>query len=499
MSLILRKLCECLLHEHFGSIVTEVAAELFKHGTRTLSQITSSVKIPSVKIKEAMCVLVKFGFVMYEPTDRGLIYTLETDKIVTILRYPKYMYHVKLIIGDEAEMMLEEVLKSGYESASQIIVKTYQRLEHLPPERRATVPVLKEKFELLLQHQYLLRSLSSETLSDLPTDKPDFSLPDLNIKAITRLTQGYEADAGDKKIYWRVNIDRFNEDLRDQILVNAITRRIDDKAGELMRQLLYIMSIRTAAWSDTSIPIPLNDIRESIRKNVPHLIPHLDQYMSLIVDDSSQFIQRVGDSGGGQYSINIREAFYQLAWATIEHIVMERFGSKASRIFRLIRSYKYIDQEKIQHVAMLGSKEAKLLTFNLMEEKYLQIQELKKLGVTTGPTKIFFLFHIDINQVVRMTIEHCYHSLYNIIQRRGHEVNSNKRMIDKELRMQTLTINMKEHGAPEEQLAEIADMMTPAEKIQLEQVHERIKKLGSNEFCIDETLFLLEMYIRYHK
>jgi hypothetical protein len=42
-------------------------------------------------------------------------------------------------------------------------------------------------------------------------------------------------------------------------------------------------------------------------------------------------------------------------------------------------------------------------------------------------------------------------------------------------------------------------MMTPSEKLQLEKVQERIKMLGANEFSIDETLFILQMYIRYHR
>lgn len=104
---------------------------------------------------------------------------------------------------------------------------------------------------------------------------------------------------------------------------------------------------------------------------------------------------------------------------------------------------------------MIPAKEAKHLTYTLLEENYLQIQELKKPGVSAAPTKVFFLFHIDLNQVTRMTIEHCYHALYNVIQRGEHEVTSNKRMIDKQLRMQTLTSNLKEHGATEEQLAEV--------------------------------------------
>jgi DNA-directed RNA polymerase III subunit RPC3 len=121
----------------------------------------------------------------------------------------------------------------------------------------------------------------------------------------------------------------------------------------------------------------------------------------------------------------------------------------------LVRRHKYIEQEKIQQIAMIPAKEAKHLTYTLLEENYLQIQELKKPGLSTAPAKIFFLFHIDLNQVARMTIEHCYHALYNIIQRREYEISSNKRMIDKQLRMQTLTSNMKEHGATEEQLAEV--------------------------------------------
>lgn len=124
-------------------------------------------------------------------------------------------------------------------------------------------------------------------------------------------------------------------------------------------------------------------------------------------------------------------------------------------MFSLVRIKKYIEQEQIQQLAMIPAKEAKHLTYTLLQENYLQIQELKKTGISTAPTKTFFLFHIDLNQVIQMEIEHCYHALYNTIQRREHECTSNKRMIDKQLRMQTLTSNLKEHGATDEQLAEV--------------------------------------------
>ncbi|KAK9294358.1 hypothetical protein QLX08_011001 [Tetragonisca angustula] len=499
MSVICRKLCSSILSEHFGQIVQRVAEDLFKHDARPLELICCTTHLPLTKIKEALCVLIKHGFVVYGQTERGLEYSLIHQNILLILRYPKYMFFVKTMCGDESEMILEEVLMSGYITASEVITKTYKKIEQSPSGLQPSVPVLKEKFELLVKNQFLTRSLCTDTVEEKTNEKPDFTLPDFNLAAVIKKIEGdNNSDPGDSKIYWKVNFDRLIQDLRDQIIVSAISRRLDENAGELMRQLLFLMYLRTASWAHTSNPIPLTEIKEAVKKiNYPLLAHHLDQYLHLIEEDSSQFLKRVGESGG-HFCVNMKEAFEQLAWATLENIVTERFGSKAARIFRLVRDKKYIEQEQIQQLAMIPAKEAKHLTYTLLQENYLQIQEIKKSGVSAAPIKTFFLFHIDLNLVVYMEVQHCYQALYNIMQRREYEISSNKRMIDKQLRMQTLTTNLKEHGATEEQLAEIADLMTPSEKQQLEKVQNTIKKLGITELQIDDTLFLLTMYLRYH-
>ncbi|XP_076665582.1 RNA polymerase III subunit C [Andrena cerasifolii] len=499
LSLVCRKLCSSILSEHFGQIVQSVGEDLLKYGAKPVGLIRFTTHLPSAKIKEALCVLIKHGFVTHRPTERGIEYSLLCERIMMILRYSRYMFFVKTVCGDEAEMMLEEVLKNGYITASEVIVKVYKRIEQLPSDLQPSVPVLKDKFELLVKNQFLMRSLYAETPEQAANEKPNFHLPDLNLAVISTRLEGGNGDPGDNKIYWKVNFDRFTQDLRDQIIISAMRNRLDENASELMRQLLFLMYLRTASWADTSNPIPLTEIKEAVRKiDYPSLSQHLDQYLRLIEEDTSQFLKRVGDSGGGQYSVNMKEAFNQLAWTTLENIVMERFGSKAARIFRLVRDRKYIEQERIQQLAMIPAKEAKHLTYTLLQENYLQMQEIKKGGVAAAPVKTFFLFHIDLNLVVRMEVEHCYHALYNTLQRREYEISSNKRMIDKQIRMQTLTSNLKEHGAPEEQLAEIAEMMTPSEKLQLEKVQNTIKKLGVCELQIDDTLFLLSMYLRYH-
>ena len=54
-------------------------------------------------------------------------------------------------------------------------------------------------------------------------------------------------------------------------------------------------------------------------------------------------MDRVGDAGGGQYVINVKHLFGELAAAAADGIVLEKFGSKALRIFRVIRQ---VNQEE---------------------------------------------------------------------------------------------------------------------------------------------------------
>lgn len=125
--------------------------------------------------------------------------------------------------------------------------------------------------------------------------------------------------------------------------------------------------------------IPKSEIENSDRFNFPE-------------HDSTNFLKKVDDSSGGLYAIHMKNAFEELTWSVIENIITQRFGSKATRIFRVIRLKKFAEQEDIQKEAMVHSKEAKLYTYKLLEENFLQIQTIKKSG---GPAKNFYLFHVN--------------------------------------------------------------------------------------------------------
>lgn len=65
-----------------------------------------------------------------------------------------------------------------------------------------------------------------------------------------------------------------------------------------------------------------------------------------------------------------------------------------------MKDRKHIEQEKIQQIAMIPAREAKQLTYRLLHENFLQLQELRKsMANNPGLNKTFFLFHIDLEEV----------------------------------------------------------------------------------------------------
>jgi DNA-directed RNA polymerase III subunit RPC3 len=191
-------------------------------------------------------------------------------------------------------------------------------------------------------------------------------------------------------------------------------------------------------------------------------------------------------------------AFKQITWSIIENVITQKFGSKAARIFRVVRMKKYCEQDDIQREAMIPAKEARYFTYKLLEENLLQIQTFRKPGSSfAGPIKPFFLFHINQHQIARDMIETCYKALYNSKVRVNQDKEANKRLMEKALRLQFIVEALKERGESEETIQDINETLTPPEKEIVENAKIRLKRLESSEIMIDEMLFLLQLYTQY--
>uniref|UniRef100_A0A6M2DHK0 DNA-directed RNA polymerase III subunit RPC3 n=1 Tax=Xenopsylla cheopis TaxID=163159 RepID=A0A6M2DHK0_XENCH len=507
MSVQAGKLVHIILHEHFGETVAEVGFDLFKYGTKPVALICHSTKLPLVDVKHALRILCKYKLVSFAGTSHPEFaeYELLIEKVYLILRYPKYICRMKDKYGDDAEIMIDELLRQGSCTASELILKVHTRVSEQYPETNCDLVSLRNRFVDLVHGNYIARCGIPIVDSPVPSlhleEHDTFVLPEIDLQELSRLQSENKTKSDNDHIYWVCNFPKFHQDFRDALLVQAMTRRIDACAGEVMRSLLQQMYIRTESFAHQSNAIPFMELKQTCieiaEDKFPNISLYLEQYLKIFAEESPDFVGKVGDAGGGQYVVNVSKAMEQLVWSAIENFITQKFSSRSARIFRVVRIHKFIEQELIQKRAMIPDKEAKQLTYELVENNFLKIKVIHKGG--QGASKNFFLFHIDLLDVVHVILDITEKSLLNSMSRKKLCLEENIRLLQKCERVENLVLTMKIRGDPEEHIQDIEDTITPADHENLARAKKEMVILGYSEIKLDETFFLLKTYLFYAK
>lgn len=510
MSINLGNLISTLLNQHFGENVQKVGDCLHAAvQSRTLSTIIKSTGLTRTEVTFALAILIKFRLVRFFQSKIGnfVEYTLKSDRVYLLVRYAKYVEYITSRYGDLAGLLINESLRSGADIATDLIIRCSESfVDH------DKLFQVKDAFLKLIRMKYIMRApclagddqLQQQIVPQFDIDENNFfTEPDIDMQELLRRKNGETIKPNDSNIYWFVNIDRLHQELRDLIMIGAIERTIDTNASECLRCILNLMYTRTEAWQSTTNPISFSEIRHDLERNELTksnmiLIKQLDQYISIMCDDRLGYLGKYGESGGGQYFVQMKYVIEQLTWACIDNIIAEKFGKKSARIFRIVRLQKYCDQDDIQKEAMIPSKEAKLFTYKLLEENFLQVKTIRKSGAGGGGmAKSFCLFHVNQQQIVAMLLEICYKSMFNSISRSNHIKVENGRLIEKSERLETIVQTMKERGQSDEYITEIYETITPPEKELLQNINVKCKNLVCAEIGLDDTIFLLQLYQYY--
>ncbi|XP_076032891.1 RNA polymerase III subunit C isoform X2 [Oratosquilla oratoria] len=429
-----------------------------------------------------------------------------------VLRFPRYVYLVRERHCEEGEMIVDVLMKEGQATASHIIITScLKMIEHGEEggsgsalgDRHVT---LKNLLLQLVEEQFIQRcpnpqdatkavpvmTIKEELLYSLPTELID--LKAIQKEVLHRQSSGCPGVTNfpDKDVFWRLNFDRFHLELRDSEIRNSIVRRVDPLAGECLGAVLKVSYTRSDPWAPTMNVVTASEIRDQLKN-----LKNLDMYLKILEEESGGCLQRFGDAGGGQYYVNMAAAYQTLTHNLLDNIVQERFGSKAARIFRLIREQKMMEQEQIGELSMIDKKEANMLVYKLLHDNFLHIHELRRTLTPSPANKNSYLFHVDMNLCVRMVLEWCYKALYNLMVQRETRHNENKRLLEKKTRVDTIVENLKQSGASEEQIQEVEEMVTPSEKELVQHVIATEDKLFHTETGLDETLLILHMYLYY--
>ena len=111
----------------------------------------------------------------------------------------------------------------------------------------------------------------------------------------------------------------------------------------------------------------------------------------------------------------------------------------------MIRQKLHVEEGQLQGYVMIPAKEIKLLTYQLMENNFIQLEELRKSmgGSANAPSKCFYLFCVDMNQVGRMVVELCYKAMANAHAKKNTEAVGNQRLLDKQEKIESICNNLK--------------------------------------------------------
>ncbi|NXB62961.1 RPC3 polymerase, partial [Struthidea cinerea] len=530
------RLCSLLLQEHFGEIVEKVGNSLLRTGPRPLRLLVGDTGLLPDQVKKALCVLIQHNLVRFEVQPRGSVeYEARSERILRILRYPRYIYTAKTLYGDPGELLVEELLLHGHLTMSCAVARVADRLtETMEDGKTMDYSEVSSTFVRLADTHFIQRCPmvpeSPRSAKAPPPPAPALAIAEKDMYVVPRLSlvgKGKrrhscdEEEEGEHKakrqkqeggtseippddgIYWQVNLERFHQHFRDQALVSAVASRMDQTSSEVVRTMLRMSEVTTASGASHTQPLSSNEIFRSLPAGYNIGKQVLDQYLALLADDPLEFVGKSGDSGGGTYTVSILWGGTRPSWAPpgpFQHpslipLLLHRFGSRCARIFRLLLRKKHLEQKQVEDFAMIPAKEAKDMLYRMLSENLVSLQEIPKTP-DHAPSRTFYLYTVNVMAAARMLLHRCYKSVANLMERRQHEMRENKRLLEKSQRVEAILASMQATGAEAAQLHEVEEMITGPERQQLETLKRNVNKIDASENQVDETIFVLESFIK---
>ena len=82
-----------------------------------------------VQVKRALAVLLQQNIAYFVPHKRGFVeYNVDAERMLLRPRFPRYVYTAKTLYGDNAELLIEELLQHGQVTVSSLVNRVTTRV-----------------------------------------------------------------------------------------------------------------------------------------------------------------------------------------------------------------------------------------------------------------------------------------------------------------------------------------------------------------------------------
>lgn len=144
-------------------------------------------------------------FQVLETNDSIAEYSLLHDKVLLMLRYPRYIQFIRKKFGIVSALLVEELLESSISIAQSVIIRAYA---HSETKNDNVLKEFRDSFLDLVNGKYFVKcpEVSEDTVPQLKVNQQDvFKAPELDLKDLkAEIESGAESSSN---IYWTVNFD----------------------------------------------------------------------------------------------------------------------------------------------------------------------------------------------------------------------------------------------------------------------------------------------------
>ncbi|KAH9854061.1 RNA polymerase III subunit RPC82-domain-containing protein [Lenzites betulinus] len=525
------RLCTEVIRSVFGPLTATIASVLLTHGRLGLPQLLRLSKLKPRTVRAAILVLVQHNILWHAQTeDEGEVYEINTDECLTRIRFGRYVWLAEQLYGKPGAEIVQLVLDHGKLRPPDIIAQLsiYDPVK-APAVFTQTLHKLVDEAYLkpatLLSHfsprDKLIRYVGEEKrkISGFPTAKElrqAKETAEARLKreeeeaeqvGMKRKAKDYSHKASKRKaveddltvddaVYFRVNCERFNVHIRNQLIETAASERYNDCAAAVLRATLKSTEAKQRKLSDVrSDPTSFANVAMHIpddtdlaaglvlqSSRTPPTMTIIKEYLGILASaDNPTPAGRAGSFvslGGSKVQVEFEIIARRLQRRVLEAVARERHGDEGVRIMRLLQDTGMMDEKQISKTGMMAPKDVRPLLSAMSAESLVSLQEVPK-SADRNPTRMFYLWYVDLQKASTVQLRNLYKTLYNIAARRQAEQEEPnlKAVLEKRQRSDV--------SQDEERL------LTRNERELLAQWEKKREKLTVLEMRVEEAVFIL--------
>ncbi|CAJ0584352.1 unnamed protein product, partial [Mesorhabditis spiculigera] len=501
-------LCRAVIEDYFGPIVATVGEALLREAgplAIIISRLKEKVTLP--QIRRAIVVLEQHHLLTFTLVNaQRVYYRINPWDVVNLLRIPRCGQVIKSLYADAGEAIYEELIGEGRTTMNSLLQKVQGRELGIP------VTEVYKKFCALAAANFIIKEAPVECVvrgcPSFSTTYDQFTVPELKLANFNDGSRKRKASVSgdDESIYWKINWNRFEKYLRDELIIELLAGPHSSSTEHQERRSTILALLKTNEARATpqqileTLPISLTDIVTTAKDSGIADLDRRSAESALLsmCETANGVLRKVGDSAGGLYTIDYSLGMRQLAQSHVESLIREQLDTKAVRIFRLLQRHRYLEEEQIEKMVMLSSKETRELLYAMNEENYVFVQPLGKTS-DFAPARTFYLYNFDLDRTVRLVEEGTCKFLLNLISRRKHEEKQHSVLLERNRRMEAILAGLEENTS-EQQKAEIVQIyLSEGDRTTLEKYKNGQKMLMASEVEIERVLFVLHSHLGFSK